>query len=357
MAHDDIADNAVSTPLISTSVAPTVDDETRPASLPDGTAFERNCSVGRTVSIIGDGWTFMILRECYFRVHRFQDFQQILGVPKGTLASRLRSLIDQQLLTKVKYSDTPSRFEYRLTERGLDLYKVMLALMRFGDKWLTGEPQQPVRLHHVTCNHESHPFVGCPHCRQEIHAREVSYRDGPGAGWQEVSNAPRPRKSADPLLLERRRPSSVARALRVIGDRWGFMVAREAFFKVRRFDKIQSRLGIAPNILTNRLNHFVENDIFRKVQYQTNPDRYEYRLTDKGRDLFGPFMAMLAWGDRWLSNGQPPLLLTHSTCGHDFVPQVMCDHCRNEIRASDMRYKMAYVNPIGENRSPALEAE
>lgn len=332
--------------LAPSSAAPTVDDHERPATLADGTAFERNCSVGRTVSIIGDGWTFMILRECYFRVHRFQDFQRILGIPKGTLTSRLRSLVLQQLLIRVKYSDTPSRYEYRLTERGLDLYKVMLALMRFGDKWLTGEPQQPVRRTHCTCNHESHPYVGCPNCRQEINARDVTYRDGPGAGWQKVSDTPRPRKSADPTLIERRRPSSVARALGVLGDYWGFMVAREAFFKVRRFDKIQSRLGIAPNILANRLSHFVDEGIFRRVQYQTNPDRFEYRLTDKGRDLFGPFMSMLAWGDKWLARGTPPLLLTHTPCGHDFVPQVMCDHCRHEIQAWDMRYKMAYANPL-----------
>lgn len=289
----------------------------------------------------------MILRECYFGVHRFQDFQKILGVPKGTLASRLNSLIQKKLLSKVLYSSTPERYEYRLTERGLDLYKVMLALMRFGDKWLSGEPRQPVRLHHLLCNHESHPFVGCPHCRQEILAREVTYRDGPGAGREAIIDGPKQRKSADPLLLERRRPSSVARALRVIGDRWGFMVAREAFFRVRRFDKIQANLGIAPNILAKRLNHFVDEGIFTKVPYQSNPPRYEYRLTDKGRDLFGPFMAMLAWGDKWLSNGLPPLILTHTRCRHDFVPQVMCDHCRNEIQARDMRYEMKYGDPMG----------
>lgn len=86
----------------------------------------------------------------------------------------------------------------------------------------------------------------------------------------------------DALLLEERRPSSVARALCVIGDRWGFMVAREAFFKVRRFDKIQYRLGSAPIIFANRLNHFVEEGVFRKVQCQSGREESGAR-TDRLR--------------------------------------------------------------------------
>lgn len=287
----------------------------------------------------------MILRECYFGVRRFQQFQNILGLPKGTLSARLARLTDEKLLTKIQYSNKPGRNEYRLTEKGLDLYKVMLALLRFGDEELKTDDQQPVKLIHTTCNHESHPFVACPHCRQEINARDVSFRDGPGAGWEILENNSKSRRSTDPTLLERRRPSSVARALKVLGDRWSFKVVREAFFGARRFDDIQERLGIAPNILADRLSRFVEQEIFQKVKYQDNPERYEYRLTSRGKALYAPFLAMMAWGDKWLADGKPPLILTHTKCGHDFVAEVICDYCRMSVGARDMRYILSYPDP------------
>ena len=303
------------------------------------------CSVRRTVNIIGDGWSFMILRECYFGVRRFQDFQEILNIPRGTLTARLNALVSENILQKKSSDPSKKRLEYRLTKQGVDLYKVMLALMSYGDRWIDAAPKQPLKLKHKICNHESHPFVGCPHCRQEIIASEVIYRNGPGFGLEPAYPGPKLRKSADPLLIEKRRPSSVARALRTIGDQWGFMVLREAFFKVRRFDQIQNKLGIAPNTLANRLNHFLNEGIFQKVQYQSNPDRFEYRLTPKGRAIFSSFMAMLAWGDKWLAKDGPPLILTHQNCGHDFTPLVMCDFCKNEIHAKDMEYDTVYTDP------------
>jgi DNA-binding HxlR family transcriptional regulator len=303
------------------------------------------CSVRRTVNIIGDGWSFMILRECYFGVRRFQDFQEILGIPRGTLTVRLNTLVTENILKKETSDQNKKRLVYRLTKQGLDLYKVMIALMSYGDKWIEDSPKKPLKLTHKTCNHESHPFVGCPHCRQEIYASDVTYKHGPGFGLEPAFTGPKLRKSTDPLLIEKRRPSSVARAHRTIGDHWGFMVLREAFFKVRRFDQIQNKLGIAPNTLTNRLNHFLKEGIFHKVQYQANPDRFEYRLTDKGRAIFSSFMAMLSWGDKWLAKDGVPLILTHQKCGHDFTPLVMCDFCKNEIHAKDMLYETKYVDP------------
>jgi hypothetical protein len=82
--------------------------------------------------------------------------------------------------------------------------------------------------------------------------------------------------------------------------------------------------------------------VFNRRQYQSSPDRYEYLLTDTGRDLYGPFIAMLRWGDRWLSKGRPPLVLRHLACGHDFYAAVVCDRCKKPIIAAEMRYRLAY---------------
>jgi DNA-binding HxlR family transcriptional regulator len=310
---------------------------------------ERNCSVGRTIDVIGgDGWTFMVLRECYFNVRKFEKFQQILGLPRTTLAARLNSLTFQGLLRQVQYSEKPPRYEYALTKMGIDLYPVMLALMTFGDRWLAGKEGKPLQLVHNVCGKKCSALVVCSECKQELKANRVSYRDGPGAGTSPMRPGQRGRRSADPTALERRRPSSVARALRVIGDRWSFMVIREGFFRVKRFDELQSRLGIAPNILADRLSRLVAEGIFEKVKYQSQPDRYEYKFTEKGKDLFGPLLAMLRWGDDWLSRGEPPLLLTHMDCDKDFKPVVACDQCLEALVATQMRYQMNYRDPAQE---------
>ena len=305
---------------------------------------DRNCSITRTMALLSDGWGFMILRECYFGVKRFDAFQQMLGVSRGTLTSRLRKLCAQGLLRQVPYSDKPPRDEYRLTKVGFDLYPVMIALMSYGDRWLAGKREPPLALIHEACGNTCHPHVACSGCAVTIDIRAVQSRDGPGAGTA-LAYDWAGRRSADPTALERRRPSSVARTLKFIGDRWSFLVLREAFFGVRRFDELRARLGIAPNILTDRLGRLVREDMFIRERYSDTPERFEYRLTDKGRELAGPLLAMLRWGDRWLAGGEPPLLLRHKDCGADFEPRVVCDRCGGAIEAGGMRYEMNYRAP------------
>jgi DNA-binding HxlR family transcriptional regulator len=147
-----------------------------------GEARERNCSVGRTVDILGDSWTFMILRECLFGARRFETFQSILGLPRGTLATRLKKLTSQGLLRQVQYSDRPVRSEYRLTKMGMDLYPVFFSFLRFGDDWESKKKGPPLQLIHLECGAECVPEVACSHCREAVVINRVSYRDGPGAG-------------------------------------------------------------------------------------------------------------------------------------------------------------------------------
>ena len=180
-------------------------------------------------------------------------------------------------------------------------------------------------------------MVACSHCKEEVDNKNVTYRNGTGAGITPVIDAKRNRRPSDPAVLDRGRPSSVAQTLKVIGDRWSFMVIREAFFGVRHFDDLQNKLGIAPNILTDRLDRLVAEGIFVRRKYQDLPERYEYPLTEKGKDLVPP-IAMLRWGDDWLARGKPPLILKHNECGHDFNPTVVltiaASRCAHRISAT-----------------------
>jgi DNA-binding HxlR family transcriptional regulator len=314
------------------------------------TLHERNCSVGRTVAILSDSWAFLVLRESYFGATRFEAFQLALGIPRQTLTQRLRMLTVQGLLHRVQYSERPKRSEYRLTDMGFDLYPVMLALLAFGNKWLCRSKKPPVELIHNACGAVCHPVVACSRCKEAVTSRTVSYREGPGAGVTRVRVGKRYRRSSDPAVLDRGRPSMVAETLKIIGDRWSFMVITEAFFGIRQFDQWQQKLGIASNILTDRLNRLVADGIFERRKYQDLPLRFEYRFTEKGKDLYGPLIAMLRWGDRWLSHGKPPLILTHHVCKQDFEATVICDHCRQPLYAQDMGYQLSY-RPKHDERS------
>lgn len=302
---------------------------------------ERACSVARTINILSDAWAFLILREAFFGAQNFETFQARLQIPRATLTDRLTKLVACGIFRKVASSRDRRQQDYRLTKSGFDLYPSFIALMQFGDRWLC-QDAPPLKLIHTACGHESRPRVACSECLEEVTTRDVAYRDGPGAGSETSPPGRSTRRASNDERFLTGRPSSVARALQVIGDRWSFMVVREAFFGARRYDAIQGALGIAPNILTDRLSRFVANGIFERVLYQENPRRFEYVLTPMGRDLYGPFIAMLAWGDRWLADGRPPLILRHRTCGKDFTALVVCDQCSQPINAAQMRYRTAY---------------
>jgi DNA-binding HxlR family transcriptional regulator len=301
---------------------------------------ERNCSVARTVTILSDAWTFLVIREAFFGARRFESFRAALGIPRATLTDRLQRLTRQGIFRQVPYSE--SRVEYRLTEAGLDLYPSFLAMMQFGDRWLSGRNGPPLKLIHTKCGQECHPIVACSACHDKAAAIGVNYRDGPGAGQEIVQPGHRARRSSNAAHYERGRPSSVSRTLQIIGDRWSFLIIREAFFGARRFDRLQSGLNIASNILADRLAHLVREGIFDRRKYQDLPARYEYRFTDMGKDLYGALIAMMVWGDRWLSGAKPPLILTHRDCGKDFIPTVECDRCHQPIGPHDMQYRMSY---------------
>jgi DNA-binding HxlR family transcriptional regulator len=331
-------DKALAAPRPSKSPLAAPPEVKRPSSL------ERFCSVARTVEILSDAWSFLVLREGFFGTRRFEKFQARLGGSRTTLAKLLRKLTALGLLRKEPYSFRPPRFEYRFTDMGRELYPVMLALLKFGDTWLSGESPPPLKLHHRECGHDCSPLVVCSQCGAEILPRRVHYRDGPGAGSSpREADRIRSRRVSDPAALERGRPCSVARTLLILGDRWTFLILRETFFGIRRYEELRTRLGIATNILRDRLLRLTEQGILAKSLYQESPERFEYRLTEKGRDFYGPFIVMMRWGDKWLSGRKPPLRLRHRDCGRDFSAVVVCDHCRQELDPRQMDFTLRYA--------------
>ena len=139
------------------------------------------CSVARTVSVIGDRWTLLVLRDCFLRVRRFEAFQERLGITRPLLADRLQKLVKAGVLEKVAYQQRPLRHEYRLTEKGLALYPVLMAIVHWGDVHMAGEDGRPVLHRHKSCGHRFDPVLTCSECGDALSARDVAVEPGPGA--------------------------------------------------------------------------------------------------------------------------------------------------------------------------------
>ena len=137
------------------------------------------CSVARTLSVVGDRWTLLILRDAFLRTRRFEDFQAHLGMTRHRLADRLRKLVAHGILERVGYQERPVRYEYKLTAKGLDLYPVIVALVTWGDRWMAGKAGVPIELIHRNCGRQITPALTCPDCGAGITARDMSAQRGP----------------------------------------------------------------------------------------------------------------------------------------------------------------------------------
>ena len=136
-------------------------------------------SVGLAVEVLSDRWTFLILREAFFGVRRYGQMQRDLGIARNVLADRLRQLVADGMLERVRYRTDPDWYEYRLTERALDLYPVIVGLMRWADRHLAeGEDITEVQLIHRSCGKPADPYLACAHCHEPLRARDIELETG-----------------------------------------------------------------------------------------------------------------------------------------------------------------------------------
>ncbi len=148
-----------------------------------------NCSIARTLDVVGEWWTPLILRDAFRGTTRFDDFQASLGMARSVLTSRLRKLTDQGILQRHAYCEHPPRYEYKLTEKGLALFPVIAAMLHWGDTWAPTPAVPPVVFIHDTCGNVTQPMLTCPHCNGEVTTGNT--RSAPGPGSRPAPAAPR----------------------------------------------------------------------------------------------------------------------------------------------------------------------
>lgn len=295
-----------------------------------------NSQVAQALAVIGDRWAFMIIRDIYLGARQFEELRRRSNAARGTLTSRLKKLVEHGILYKNPYQMSPIRYEYRLTDKGLDLYPVVLTIWQWEKSWGQGR-YLPPQLVHKTCGQSMQPLFRCATCHVAVQPQDVAFTRGRHV--DSVHKVPARHQRRSRVKPESDNNKGVFTIFSIIGDRWTALVIAAAFFGMHRYDDIASSIGIATNILADRLKMLVDAGVLDRRPYQDRPIRYEYHLSDKGMGLYANTIAMHEWADRWLiGKGNKPLILRHKICNEIFQSELVCDVCEQALKASDVSY-------------------
>lgn len=298
-------------------------------------ALVRRSSAARALNLIGDRWTLLVLYAAFMGVKRFDGFVELTGIARSLLTDRLKRLETAGVLERRPYQERPTRHAYRLTAMGRDLYDSALMLLGWEMRWRFDPDSPSHRIVHEPCGQPLKPVLVCKACGEAVKVRDVTLSPGPGAGLELAPPARHSRRASHDDVGGPALHPMLERGIEVLGDRWTAHVMAGAFYGLRRFKDFQAELKVASNILTDRLGRLVERGMLERALYQERPERWEYRLTREGRDLFPLVAALMAWGDRWLAGSEgSPEILTHR-CGAQLEPVVRCEGCDGGVGISD----------------------
>lgn len=325
-----------------------------PISPPDAD-FESLVAVGqsaaqRSIAVIGDAWTLRVLRTVFRGKRRYGDFIKEFGVSRAVLTDRLNKLVEHEVLLRdTREGKHP---EYRLTERGLDLWPLFLAMWVWESDWGTGQdqdtwaPDLPRRqVVHTGCGHPMRPQFKCLHCQQAVLPFETTAIDATAqADPQAFTAAPLAVAPAITSSFRRERQDALhntstlqaQRLVRVIGDRWNSAVVAAAFRAVRTFSGFEQALGIGPAQLSMRLAELQKLGILSTRTYAGS--RMAYRLTKAGIALFPVTLELVRWGNRWYWPGTPAFTVQHLHCKNPLEARWHCGHCEAELVRETVRF-------------------
>lgn len=288
------------------------------------------------VDAIGDVWTFLILREAFFGARRFGDFLDELRVSRARLAERLKHLVAIGLLEKVQDDPPGGRSEYRLTKRGLGTYPIALTLIAWALRWRA--PRDAPVLIHQTCGEPLATKLVCRSCaiepvRDEIEWPELIPVNASGKLSSNVKGWRRKKSFAGVSA----RPDPAFETLKAFGDRWSMLIMYGALQGDFRFRDAQRLLGLATNVLSDRLKHLVAEGLL--VRSGPGANQASYQATTAGRGLLDVVLAIRTWAIDFDEPGQGGWArMLHTPCGDDLVVNCVCLSCGKVVSPKDVGY-------------------
>jgi len=291
-------------------------------------------SARQAIDMICDRWTLLIILALLLGERRFTGITDRTGMASRLLTSRLKTLEENGLVTRVPYSLHPLRFAYRLTPMGLDLKPVILHMRRWDQAW-AGLSGAQGHLAHTCCDSPFCAEVLCRACGRPAGARDIQLRVIQAQLQSAPDKGVRHRRSILSGATQKVTPQILGESLDIFGDKWGIEILLCSFLRIKRFNDVRQAIGIAGNILSDRLDRLVAAGLF--VREEGPPTHGGYRLTEKGVDCYAVTVAIYEWADRWVrSRYKPPVALIHAACGQPFWPDLSCRHCRGRIQPSVM---------------------
>ncbi len=291
-----------------------------------------NESIASGLDLIGDRWTLLILREAFYGSCRFDEFRRRLSISRATLTRRLTALVANEILYRAPYGDSESRFEYRFTSRGIALMSASLLAVQWEAEWRSDNDRQirvVEKLHHSVCGAQLNPEAVCRHCREEVTLSDVGWNVSPeGVDLQmhqiRASNKRHRKRGQDKVDDDGNLDPGLES---LIGDRWTILILIASFFDARRYDVFLEQLSIPSSVLSSRLKFLHGANVLEKKQYQANPPRHDYVLTQKGKSLFPFVMSLRQWVIDYLPENLRIESLVHKHCGHPLKIDVVCGGC------------------------------
>ncbi|RZT25681.1 HxlR family transcriptional regulator [Mycobacterium sp. BK558] len=283
-------------------------------------------AVARMLGTLGDEWTLLIVQQALLGATRYGDFTDALPVSHSVLSARLRSLVDEDLLTRREYQTRPSRAEYPVTPRSRSLWPMLTSIWEWERTWVTEHVTPLPAMRHASCGADFSPTLTCRACDTQATEKDVVAQWGPSGSWARSTPSTTHRRRSG----ERRLGAGALfpQTMSVIGDRWGFALLVAAFVGIDRFTDLQTELGAPPGTIAHRLATLTAEGILHSTGGR-------YRLTEKGRAFFPVLVCALEWAQRWYPDPEgPAVLLTHRGCGRRFHPALVCDQCCVRLRGS-----------------------
>lgn len=281
--------------------------------------------------VLGDRWTVAVLMGAFTGVNRFDDWQTRLGIPRPTLADRLKNLVALGLMRQREYQQRPTRHAYHLTRAGLQLYGHVLMIWMWEKRWGTRKTALPEKLLHARCGKHFVPVLACAACGEKagMNDMELTLKVNQ-ALLKEAAQAGRTSR------LAATDATGMGLGLRV--DRWSLLIVTAVVLGCHYFDQLLHVLGIASSVLSRRLSGMVESGLLLAQPDSEDARRINYRLTPASRDLFAYLVCFSNWAGNHHLHQPSSIRPVHRNCGKPFVPQVVCSQCAEVLQPWDVSF-------------------